>query len=877
MAFGFNIKMVEKNSGRTTADFQFNVGYINSNINHTPGLNQVNSHEPNDSDIGAIGRQLTLGVWYETYVNQIDEDHKLGFIVSRSANFTTALGCLLFKNLDSGCSFTVPFPISAETGTVYLALPYIGVDLDYEQYNITDMQSLKSLLGQFRQRYQFKTHALYRMGMEEPDTAFFVGVWHDSSNRKRIISDIYGAREPETLKGFYHNLFCFWNWYIFLTGERYHPVQYLETLSGEKIYLALPISEMEYDHMLKDYTTPYFNAADLVGKPCISYDFQTGTDLRRLLPIVGSTLQLKNGSVIRLRHEVNNYRHYYYYEIINQTELPTVILSASFQTRRENADMVQEEFSGSLDTDLNYDYIQYFVGNNNYPCRLSAVCLWGTPYEDSGIVEYIAENSGQPATFWNQYPTTPITIAAVYTAIWDIDSDYTASERETIWGKDDLYTTLLLSNVTGYRSQSYVTYQYFCNLFSTIKLTGSTSDIPSAINTTNGGEIKIDTANGARRLWGISSTHPEDEPESGGGSIGGGAGSGGSSIGGKGNFDDSGTSIDKPPIPNFMGANGLWNIWDLDEADSANCYLTMEGLMEYLETERVGQSYEERVSDIVSLKVIFTPVVPTLGERGKFEIKGNEIMYSQVARVQKQFSDFTLANNIKLEPYFGSFLDYSPYTKVQVYLPFAGTYDLNTSDLIGKTASLSVRVDWMTGNLLYTIRVNDGNTNTILYRFTGNSAVELPLTATDYGSKVSSTVNTVLSAAATLGSLAVAVATEGAAIPALIAAAGSGMMSNINAIKAVNSLGTTKSKGSFGSSLGAMDVLKPYLIVTRPKQVVAEKYGEIYGYPSMMSATLSTLTGYIKVAECQWKNLPNATDEEIAEIDRLLKTEGAII
>ena len=859
----FTIKMIEKNSGRTTPDFTFEVGFITSTMRETLLRHIVSAQ--NDllgTDLGSIGRQLTLGVQYETYVGS----EKLGFIIHRSADFDNDLGCLVFKNVDTGCFFSVPFPLTNTNGKIFLDLPYLGTDLNYNDYSITDMNSLKALLGQFRMRYQTKVTDLYRMGMSDYNTAFFVPIWYDTYNEFRLITDIDG-KNYQVQKGYFHNLFTFWNWYIFLTGQRYHPVQYLETMSGEKIYCALPISPIEEDHMLQDDTDPYFADADQIGKPCIAYDFQAGTDMRRLLPTVGSTLLLSNGSQMQFKHTVNNLTHYYYIEIMNATENPTVKLSTTFNCRRHSGDMLGSMFSGSLDSDPNFDYIQYFVGNNEYPCRLTAINLWATPYEDSGVAQYIAENEGEPASFWNKYPTTPLTIAATYTAIWDVDSDYTGGERMTIWNKDSLYQSLLLCNVSGFRNNEHENPDDFVNLFTTYRLT----DPPiAAINTTNGGIIDIGTADGARRLWGISGSISPDEPESGSGSIGGGGGTTGESAGGRGTFNDAGDVISLPEynidtLPN----QGLWNNLKFGQTTQDSCPTNLNALASYLSDWSL-ESYDKKFANILSLKVISAPMTPSGDVWGTLKIRNNTLEGSSVAKATRQYETFNLIENFRLEEYFGSFLDYAPYTVIQIYLPFSGTYDLNPSDIYGKTLKISVRIDWITGNLLYVIYAD----STILYRFTGNSTFEYPLTSNDYTGRINAIIATLMSAGATVGSVATASVSGGLS---LIGAVGNGVATVKNATDIFKEQGQTISKGAFGCNIGNMDVRRPYLLITRPKQIVAARYGATYGFPSMMSSTLSMLSGYIKVASCHWKNLDRATNEEIAEIDRLLKTEGAIL
>ena len=75
---------------------------------------------------------------------------------------------------------------------------------------------------------------------------------------------------------------------------------------------------------------------------------------------------------------------------------------------------------------------------------------------------------------------------------------------------------------------------------------------------------------------------------------------------------------------------------------------------------------------------------------------------------------------------------------------------------------------------------------------------------------------------------------------------------------------------SFGSSFGAMGVKKPYIIVTRPKQIDVVDYNKLYGYPAHAAVTVGSCTGYLRVREVNVAS-STASDEEKKRIEELLK------
>ena len=95
------------------------------------------------------------------------------------------------------------------------------------------------------------------------------------------------------------------------------------------------------------------------------------------------------------------------------------------------------------------------------------------------------------------------------------------------------------------------------------------------------------------------------------------------------------------------------------------------------------------------------------------------------------------------------------------------------------------------------------------------------------------------------------------------------------AASAVHSVVSAKSSvqhsGSFGSSYGAMGGKKPYIIVTRPKQIQVPNYNELYGYQAHKMVRVGDCTGYLRCREVHVIS-PTASDEEKSLIEQFMKT-----
>lgn len=212
--------------------------------------------------------------------------------------------------------------------------------------------------------------------------------------------------------------------------------------------------------------------------------------------------------------------------------------------------------------------------------------------------------------------------------------------------------------------------------------------------------------------------------------------------------------------------------------------------------------------------------------------------------------------SINLHEYWGAYLDYSPYTKLEIYLPYIGTHALNIDDCMGKTLEVQYMVDILSGACICEIKCG----NHVLYNFIGQCASVIPITGQDF----SNVVNGIINIAGSIGSM---VATGGATAPLAVP--------NMVGTVANSFKPEIEKSGSCSGTAGLMGIQKPYLILTRPKQCKPAEQNTFTGYPSYITSRLSTLSGYTKVHTIHLDNV-DATEQEKAEIESLLKS-GVII
>ena len=211
---------------------------------------------------------------------------------------------------------------------------------------------------------------------------------------------------------------------------------------------------------------------------------------------------------------------------------------------------------------------------------------------------------------------------------------------------------------------------------------------------------------------------------------------------------------------------------------------------------------------------------------------------------------------LNVQEFWGSYLDYSPYTKMSLYLPYIGIIPLDIDDVMNASIAIKYHVDVLSGACVAYVLCN----GTQLYTYVGQCSSNVPITSNDF----TNTVNGILGIAGALGKLS---ADGGASAPTAISEVAANA---INALKP-----NIQKSGAMSGTGGLMGVQTPYLICQRPRQSVPHNQNTFTGYPANITAKLSDLSGYTEVESIHLDGL-SATQEEQQEIMDLL-TSGVII
>lgn len=240
---------------------------------------------------------------------------------------------------------------------------------------------------------------------------------------------------------------------------------------------------------------------------------------------------------------------------------------------------------------------------------------------------------------------------------------------------------------------------------------------------------------------------------------------------------------------------------------------------------------------------------------------------------------------VNISEAWGAYLDYDPYTKLEIYLPYCGYHPLRIDDFMSGSISVKYKIDMLSGAciaMVKAIKPNDDehNLNSVIYQFMGNCATQIPVTASQFADAVRSTMSLAASigtmVATGVGGAAAAASKQGlstvgkAQLASSLIGEGAATVENVMGIKPA-----IERSGALGGAAGLLAVQTPYLVLTRPRQAHPEEQNKYTGFPSFMTRTLGQCAGWTIVKEIHLDNIP-CTSEEMIEIDNLLK-EGVIL
>lgn len=135
------------------------------------------------------------------------------------------------------------------------------------------------------------------------------------------------------------------------------------------------------------------------------------------------------------------------------------------------------------------------------------------------------------------------------------------------------------------------------------------------------------------------------------------------------------------------------------------------------------------VTDPLSCIVSLQKYPLTIPEQsGPVNIKLGKAETSISANITKATAKTYYFAPVQIQPRFGnSFMDYEPYTHFELYVPFCGTTELDPRDILGRTLSVNLVVDFNTGTCVAYVLSG----SLVIETINGSLAIDIPVTGVD--------------------------------------------------------------------------------------------------------------------------------------------------
>ena len=207
-----------------------------------------------------------------------------------------------------------------------------------------------------------------------------------------------------------------------------------------------------------------------------------------------------------------------------------------------------------------------------------------------------------------------------------------------------------------------------------------------------------------------------------------------------------------------------------------------------------------------------------------------------------------------INPIYNNFLDFAPFSKTLIYLPFVGYQELPISEMIGRTYTLKYITDYITGECNAVIYYKDAP----FLVFSGVIGIEIPISNQGIANLNRSQ------------------------FPSLVSSATSAIQQNpigsVNGlVSAMTEVQHPTTNGVASSECNAKTCVTAFLLRIYPQWQEPANYAHQYGKPCNLSRKLNGLTGFTVVApDFDTSGLNDIATDELNEI-REIMTNGFYI
>lgn len=254
----------------------------------------------------------------------------------------------------------------------------------------------------------------------------------------------------------------------------------------------------------------------------------------------------------------------------------------------------------------------------------------------------------------------------------------------------------------------------------------------------------------------------------------------------------------------------------------------------------------------------------------------------------QQGSVYRLANpdgskdlgSVRFHRIYNNWLDFEPYCKLFVRIPYCGEYQLDLNEYYDKELAVKYFIDTRTGSCCCCLTANGH----LVDVFNGQMGVQMPIKLTDFSAYANAQINTLLGgggqainqggqiAGTAANSLGAGAASAGMLAGAAGLAVGLGGIMGAKTVYGLAQNNINRFNKTKGGSTSMLNMYQPQTIcftfeMNEPD--IPANFYQMNGYPSNVGGRIGNFTGFLKCDSIKL-NMPGATDTELEKAKALL-------
>lgn len=339
-----------------------------------------------------------------------------------------------------------------------------------------------------------------------------------------------------------------------------------------------------------------------------------------------------------------------------------------------------------------------------------------------------------------------------------------------------------------------------------------------------------------------------------------------------------------PPVPgvDYIPYGINYNMYAMTPTNMGNFFNDIWAV----DWQANGSVYNDLNSAIVSIMLYpfdLTSIDSSgLAADGLVQIGNRNLSTARGRKVSGSFDSVLTIGSITIPYYYNNYLDFAPYTTIQLWLPYAGFRSIDPALCMGRTLTVTYSVNLAAGDALAQI----SNGQQVIYTESIQLGIAIPITTNNAAqtqianylrdvNRSEIVYNAVMGGISGVGSLAAGAATGNAATAVGGVSGLAGTVANTifsSQKNAVPPIATISSGGVNGGASNIYNIPNIYAIVRRPQRDRVQEHSTLYGWPCHESGVCGDFKGYSEFGVVHMANLPDCYLDEVNEIRQLLQS-----